>query len=58
MDRQVLLEAMVKDLLDAVEHFYGPDGLGNVVDQMKRYNRGRDNRAEIDALEQMLAEPH
>lgn len=57
MDRQVLLETMVKDMLDAVVRFYGDEGLGKVVDQMKRANRARENRAAIDALEQMLAEP-
>ncbi len=54
MSRQELLEKMVKDLFDAVEHFYGTDGLGKVVDQMKFYNRLREDRMELDALEDML----
>lgn len=51
MERQELLETMLKDLLDAVSHYYGPDGLGKVVEQMNRLNRAREDRAEIDALE-------
>ena len=55
MPREELLDLMVKDLLNAVEHLYGPEELGKVVDQMKRYNHGRENRKELDALEDMLA---
>lgn len=50
-----LLDQMIKDLLDAVSRLYGPEGLGKVVDQMKRMNRARDDQKEIDALEDMLA---
>ena len=55
MDQKELVELMIEDLLEAVAQIYGPDGLGKVVDQMKRMNRARDNSLEIDALESMLA---
>jgi hypothetical protein len=51
MTRQDLLDLMLADALNAVEHFYGPEGLGKVVDQMKRINRGRESRLEMDALD-------
>jgi hypothetical protein len=56
MERADLLDMMMRDLLDAVERFYGPEGLGKVVEQMKRCNRAREYRKEIDALESMLSE--
>ena len=52
--REEILDLLCKDLLASVEHFYGPDGLRKVVEQMKRLNRRRYDRAEIDALESML----
>lgn len=55
-ERQELLEQMLKDMIDAVNVLYGPDGLGRVVDQMKRCNRVREDSAEIDALEKMFAD--
>lgn len=47
---EMLVEQMLKDLLDAVSYFYGQEGLCKVVDHMKRINRARENNAEIDAL--------
>ncbi len=56
MDTKELHEQMLRDLLDAVAHLYGPDGLGKVVSRMKLINRARDHRREIDALEAMMTE--
>lgn len=53
--KKALLEIMLNDLLDSVSHLYGPDGLAKVVEGMKRANRAREDRAEMDALEKMLA---
>ena len=50
-----LLEQTLKDALNAVKHLYGPEGLRKVVDQMERINRGREHRAELDALENTSA---
>lgn len=55
MPDEELLDQMLRDLLDSVEHFYGPDGLGKVVEQMKLMNRAREHSREIDALEEAIS---
>ena len=49
---------MLKDLLDSVAFYYGNDALVRVSERMKLMNRARENNAEIDAVEKLLAETH
>lgn len=55
MDRERIEKLIAADCLRAVEDIFGAEGLHKVVEHMGRQNRAREDNAEIDALEQILA---
>lgn len=48
-----LFDAMMQDAFDAVEHFWGKDGLQQVADFMCARNRTRESNRIMDELERL-----
>lgn len=48
-----LFDEMMQDALDAVEHFWGKDGLHQVAQHMIASNRARESNRVMDELERL-----
>lgn len=46
-----LLDEMLQDVLDAVEHFWGKDGLSQVAQHMIAANQARESNRVMDELD-------
>lgn len=48
-----LFDEMLQDAFDAIEHFWGKDGLKQVADHMYGLNRARECNRVMDELERL-----